>query len=417
MRQSQLFTKTRKFAPKDEVAKNAQLLIRGGFIHKEMAGVYDYLPLGLRVVENIRRVIREEMNAIGGQEVALSALQDPEIWKATDRWDDAKVDVWFKTKLKNDSEVGLGCTHEEPMARMMKEHVQSYRDLPKYTYQFQTKFRNELRSKSGIMRGREFLMKDMYSFNKTEAELDQFYDAAIQAYKNVYDRTGIGDKTYLTFASGGMFSKFSHEFQTVCDAGEDHIYVDEDKKLAINEEMMQDDVLKSLELSRDSLTKVKSIEVGNIFKYGTRYTSELGLTYKDEDGTAKPVIFGAYGIGLGRVMGTIVELLSDERGMVWPKEVAPFPVHLVSVTSGNADVAAEADRIYELLAEHGIEALYDDRDVRAGEKFADADLIGIPTRLVVSEKTMSSGGVEMVARADGTTTMISESDIIERLTK
>ncbi len=417
MRQSQLFTKTRKNAPKDEVAKNAQLLIRGGFIHKEMAGVYDYLPLGLRVIENIRRVIREEMNAIGGQEVALSALQDPEIWKATDRWDDAKVDVWFKTKLKNDSELGLGCTHEEPMARMMKEHVQSYRDLPKYTYQFQTKFRNELRSKSGIMRGREFLMKDMYSFNRTEEELDTFYDAAIQAYKNVYDRVGIGDKTYLTFASGGMFSKFSHEFQTICDAGEDHIYFNKEKKLAVNDEVMQDDILKSLDLARDSLTEAKSIEVGNIFKYGTRYTSELGLTYKDEDGTAKPVIFGAYGIGLGRVMGTIVELLSDEKGIVWPKEVAPFPVHLISIASGNLDVVAEADRLYELLAEHGIEALYDDRDVRAGEKFADADLIGIPTRLVVSEKTMSAGGVEVVSRADGTTTMIPESDIIERLTK
>jgi len=303
------------------------------------------------------------------------------------------------------------------MARMMKEHVQSYRDLPKYTYQFQTKFRNELRSKSGIMRGREFLMKDMYSFNRTEEELDTFYDAAIQAYKNVYDRVGIGDKTYLTFASGGMFSKFSHEFQTICDAGEDHIYFNKEKKLAVNDEVMQDDILKSLDLARDSLTEAKSIEVGNIFKYGTRYTSELGLTYKDEDGTAKPVIFGAYGIGLGRVMGTIVELLSDEKGIVWPKEVAPFPVHLISIASGNLDVVAEADRLYELLAEHGIEALYDDRDVRAGEKFADADLIGIPTRLVVSEKTMSAGGVEVVSRADGTTTMIPESDIIERLTK
>jgi prolyl-tRNA synthetase len=233
MRQTHLFTKTRREAPADEVSKNAQLLIRAGFVHKEMAGAYDYLPLGLRVIDKIRGIIREEMNAIGGQEVSLTALQDPEIWKETDRWDDEKVDVWFKTKLKNDTELGLGCTHEEPMARMMRDHVNSYRDLPRYTYQFQTKFRNELRAKSGIMRGREFLMKDMYSFSRTEEELDAFYEKAIEAYKNVYQRAGIGDKTFLTFASGGMFSKFSHEFQTICDAGEDIIYIDDEKGIAV----------------------------------------------------------------------------------------------------------------------------------------------------------------------------------------
>ena len=319
MRQSQLFTKTRKSAPKDEVTKNAQLLIRAGYIHKEMAGVYDYLPLGFRVIENIRKIIREEMNAIGGQEVSLSALQDPEIWKATDRWDDSKVDVWFKTKLKNDSELGLGCTHEEPMARMMQEHVSSYRDLPRYAYQFQTKFRNELRAKSGIMRGREFLMKDMYSFSRNQEELDAFYDKAIQAYKNVFERAGIGDKTYLTFASGGMFSKFSHEFQTLCDAGEDRIFVDKEKGIAVNEGMMRDEILKSLGVARETLVESKSIEVGNIFKFGTRYTSELGVTFKDEDGKDMPVVFGSYGIGLGRLMGAIVELLSDAKGIVLPK--------------------------------------------------------------------------------------------------
>ena len=223
MRQSELFTKTRKEDPKDEVSKNAKLLTRAGFIYKEMAGVYDMLPLGLRTLRKIENIIREEMNAIGGQEVSLTTLQDSEIWKKTDRWDDEKIDVWFKTQLKNGTELGLGCTHEEPMTRMMKEFVQSYRDLPKYTYQFQTKFRNEVRAKSGIMRGREFLMKDMYSFNQTQEALDEFYEKSIQAYKNVYQRVGIADKTFLTFASGGMFSKFSHEFQTICDAGEDYI--------------------------------------------------------------------------------------------------------------------------------------------------------------------------------------------------
>ncbi len=417
MRQSHLFTKTRKNAPSDEVAKNAQLLIRAGFIHKEMAGVYDYLPLGLRVIENIRRVIREEMNAIDGQEVSLSALQDPEIWKKTDRWDDEKVDVWFKTKLKNESELGLGCTHEEPMARMIREHVGSYRDLPKYTYQFQTKFRNELRSKSGIMRGREFLMKDMYSFNRSQEELDAFYEKAIQAYKNVFKRVGLGDKTYLTFASGGMFSKFSHEFQTVCDAGEDHIYISEEKGMAVNEEVMQDEILSTLGLKRDSLKEAKSIEVGNIFKYGTRYTSELGVTFKDESGKDQPVIFGAYGIGLGRLMGTIVEVLSDEKGIVWPKEVSPYQAHLISISGGNADVVKEADSLYDVLTENGIEVLYDDRDVRAGEKFADADLIGIPVRVIISEKTMAQGGVELSNRGEGKAEMVSDSDIVDRLQK
>ncbi len=329
MKQSQLFTKTRKEAPAGEVAKNAELLIRAGYIHKEMAGVYEYLPLGLRVLQKIQTIIREEMDKIGGQEVLLTALQDPEVWKTTDRWSDEKVDVWFKTELKNGTLLGLGCTHEEPMTVMMRDHISSYRDLPRITYQFQTKFRNELRAKSGIMRGREFMMKDMYSFSKTQEELDAFYEKSIQAYKNVYDRAGIGDKTYLTFASGGMFSKFSHEFQTVCDAGEDHIYISDEKLMAVNDEVMQNDILQGLGISREGLREAKSIEVGNIFKYGTKYSAPLGLTFKDEDGVDKDVIMGAYGIGLGRLMGTVVELLSDDKGLVWPESIAPFAVHLI----------------------------------------------------------------------------------------
>jgi len=400
MRQSQLFTKTRREAPKDEEAKNAQLLIRAGYIHKEMAGVYDYLPLGLRVIDRIRNIIREEMNAIGGQEVSLSALQNPAIWQATDRWGDDKVDVWFRTRLKNDSELGLGCTHEEPMVRMMRDHLSSYRDLPRYTYQFQTKFRNELRAKSGIMRGREFLMKDLYSFNKDQEEADAFYEQAIQAYKKVYDRTGIGEHTYLTFASGGMFSKFSHEFQTVCEVGEDRIYISDEKRMAVNDEVMEDAILANLGLERGKLREAKAIEVGNIFKYGTRYTKELGLTYRDHDGEEQPVIFGAYGIGLGRLMGTIVELLSDDKGIVWPETVAPFRAHLVALVPDPVAVAY-ADALYEELMASGVDVLYDDRDLRAGEKLADSDLIGIPTRIIVGRDTIDSGQVEVVNRKDG----------------
>ncbi len=415
MSQSQLFAKTRKENPSDEVSKNAQLLTRAGYIHKEMAGVYDYLPLGLRVLDRIKQIIREEMNSIGGQEVLLSALQDPEVWKATDRWDDEKVDVWFKTDLKSGTQVGLGCTHEEPMARMMKEYIASYRDLPTYIYQFQTKFRNELRAKSGIMRGREFLMKDMYSFSRSQEELDVFYERVIDAYRNVYARTGIGDTTYLTFASGGMFSKYSHEFQTLCDAGEDTIYIDDDRHIAVNDDVLQDDILLSLGTSREKLRQAKSIEVGNIFKYGTRYTKELGLTFKDEDGHEKDVVFGAYGIGLSRLMGTIVELLSDEKGIVWPSSVAPFQVHLIELSSGNSEISNQAQVLYQELSRAGVEVLWDDRDLRAGEKFADSDLLGIPTRIIVSEKNLQNKTVECIERASGAVSMIPLINVVQTL--
>lgn len=417
MRQSQLFTKTRKTAPKDEVAKNAQLLIRAGFIHKEMAGVYSYLPLGLRVLNNVVRVIREEMNAIGGQEIAMTALQDKEIWERTDRWDDAKVDNWFKTAFKAGGETGLGITHEEPLTRIMSGHISSYRDLPTMAYQFQTKFRNEMRAKSGIMRGREFLMKDLYSFARDTQQNQEQYDAVRAAYIRIFDRLGIGARTYPTFASGGIFSPFSEEFQTLSDAGEDTIYVHEAKRIAVNKEVMDEANLATLGLSRDELVEQKAIEVGNIFHLGTKFSEPLGLSYKDETGAEHPVVMGSYGIGPSRVMGVIAEVLSDDKGLVWPSELAPFAVHLISITSGNETVAKEADRLYELLREHDIEVLYDDRDARAGEKFADSDLVGIPMRLVISEKTIAAGGVEAILRASGTTTLVPESGIIDFLGK
>lgn len=416
MRQSQLFTRTRKEAPKDEVAKNAQLLIRAGYIHKEMAGVYAYLPLGLRVVEKIKQIVREEMNAVGGLELIMTALQRKELWEQTDRWDDKKVDVWFKSELKAGGEVGFGWSHEEPITAMMTQYLESYRDLPAYVYQFQTKLRNELRAKSGIMRGREFVMKDMYSYSVSEEAHKKFYDATIQAYHRVFERVGLGDKTFLTFASGGAFTQFSHEFQTVSDAGEDTIFLHRGKKLGINTEVLSDEVLTQLGVKRDELEEVKTIEVGNIFSFGGTKSEQLGLYFADEDGTKKPVILGSYGIGITRLMGSIVEIFSDDKGIIWPKEVAPFQVHLIALTGGNADVQKEADRIYEMLGEHGIEVLYDDRDVRAGEKFADGDLIGIPTRIIVSEKTVAAGGVEISSRAEGKGTLLPESEIIERLT-
>jgi len=401
MRQSQIFTKTRREAPSDEVAKNAQLLVRAGYIHKEMAGVYSYLPLGLRTLNNIVQVIREEMNAIGGQELVMTALQDKELWSRTDRWDDSKVDNWFKTSFKSGGETGLAITHEEPLTRIMTEHISSYRDLPVSAYQFQNKFRNELRAKSGIMRGKEFLMKDLYSFSKDEAEHKAFYDKAREAYVKVFERLGIGAQTYVTFASGGIFSEFSEEFQTVSEAGEDTIYVDEEKRIAINKEMFNDATLTKLGLKREELVEKKAIEAGNIFHLGTRFSEPLGLSYTDETGAKKPVVMGSYGIGPTRVMGIIVEVLADEKGLVWPERVAPFAVHLVSLGKEGDEISKTADAVYDDLIRAGVEVLYDDRDARAGEKFADSDLLGIPKRIVVGKDAVATGEFEVVNRATG----------------
>ena len=388
MRYSQLVGKTKKEAPKDETSKSAELLIKAGFIHKEIAGAYAFLPLGYKVLSKIVQIIREEITAIGGQELILSALQNPEVWEKCNRWDDSIMDVWFKTKLKNGAELGLAPTHEEPLTHLMKSQINSYKDLPKYIFQFQTKFRNETRVKGGLLRTREFLMKDLYSFDKTEEDLNNFYEKAKAAYIKIFDRMGIGDRTYLTFASGGTFSKYSHEFQTVCEAGEDTIYLDRKKGIAINKEVFTDDVIKDLGLNKDALEEVSAIEVGNIFKQVTKFSKPLGLTYLDADGAQKPVITGAYGIGPARVMATVVELCHDEKGILWPEELSPFHVHLVGLNLEKTDVNKKAEEVYKKLTEKNIDVLFDDREeATAGEKFSDADLIGIPYRFVVSAKT------------------------------
>ncbi len=412
MKQTHLFTKTRREAPKDEVSKNAQLLIRAGYIHKEMAGVYDYLPLGLRVLNKIVGIIREEMNAIGGQEVLLSALQDRAKWEATNRWDEKIVDIWFKTKLQNDTELGLGFTHEEPLTALMKDHIQSYKNLPQAIYQFQNKFRNETRAKSGILRGREFLMKDLYSFNIDEKTHDEYYESAKKAYIRIFDRLGIGGETYVTFASGGSFSKYSHEFQTICEAGEDIIFVNEAKRIAINKEVLSDEVLKDLGLDRSDMVEKKSIEVGNIFDLGTKFSDALGLNYKDELGKIKPVVMGCYGIGPGRAMGTIAEVWSDDKGLVWPESVAPFQVHLIALYGKDDKVRKAADELYTKLSENGVEVLYDDREGSAGEKFGDSDLIGIPWRYIISEKTLATDSVEVKDRKTGKVEMKKVGEIL-----
>lgn len=413
MKQSQLFTKTRKEAPADEVAKNAQLLIRAGFIHKELAGVYSLLPLGVRVLEKIVTIVKNEMNAIGGIEMKTSVLQNKEVWEKTNRWDDEVVDNWFKTELKNGTEVGLSFTNEEAYSSIVKNFVNSYRDLPLYPYDFKTIFRNELRSKSGIIRGREFYWKALYSFSKDQAEHDVFYEKAKVAYMNVFRRVGLGDMTYMTFASGGTFSKYSHEFQTISDAGEDLIYIDDAKGIVINKEVLNDEVLAELGIDRNTLREEKSIEVGNIFSLGFKFSEPFELTYKNSEGVEIPVFMGSYGIGITRLMGTIVEVLSDEQGIIWPESVAPFTVHMIQI--GNTD--DQAMQLYNQLTDRGIEVLWDDRDISAGVKFADADLIGIPHRVVISEKSLEKGGLEYKKRNESESKIITESQLFEILKK
>jgi prolyl-tRNA synthetase len=391
MRQSQLFTKTQKNAPADEVSVNAQLLIRGGYVDKLMAGVYTILPLGLRVMKKIEQIIREEINSIGGQEMFMPSLHPKEIWEKTGRW--STMDDLYKVKDSSDREFALGSTHEEVIIPLAKKFVQSYKNLPFSAYQFQNKFRMELRAKSGILRGREFIMKDLYSFHLDEKDLDEYYEKASGAYANIFNRVGIGEKTYKTFASGASFSKYSHEYQTITPAGEDVIYICEKCQIAVNKEIIEDVEYKCPECNEKLDKTEKSVEVGNIFKNRDKYTKAFDLTVKDEKGEEKMLVTGCYGIGLQRVMGTIVEVYNDKKGIIWPESVAPFRVHLISLGKDE-----EAEKIYEDLQKNNIDVLLDDRDASAGEKFADADLIGIPYRIVVSEKSLKAGGVEIKKR-------------------
>jgi prolyl-tRNA synthetase len=411
MKQRDIYTKSRKEAPSDEVSKSAQLLIQAGYINKEMAGVYDILPYGLKVMKKIENIIRLEMDSVGGVEMSMTALQDPELWKKTNRWSDEEVDNWFKTELKNGNELGLAFTHEEALTNLMKNHINSYKDLPVYPYQFQIKFRNELRAKSGIMRGREFLMKDLYSFSISKEQHDAFYEQMKEVYMNVFEKVGLGDVTYLTFASGGSFSKFSHEFQTVTDAGEDKIYVSKEKGIAINEEVMNAEVLGDFAIEKDELEEMKTVEVGNIFSLGTKFSEPLELIVDDEKGERVPVYMGSYGIGVGRLMGTIAEVYADEKGLVWPESVAPFKYHIVNLL----DDDTAANDLYAEMQKAGVEVLLDNRDVGAGAKLGESDLIGIPYRIVVGKNFSESGKLEIVKRETGETTELTVKDFVKTL--
>lgn len=560
MKLSESFTKTLREAPGDEVARNAKLLIQAGFIHKEMAGVYAYLPLGLRVIEKIKQIVREEMNAAGGQELLMTVLQPQDIWEKTNRWDDKIVDNWFKTKLLNGTELGVGLTHEEPVVDAAKAYISSYKDLPRSVYQIGNKFRNEKRAKSGILRGREFIMKDLYSFARDQRQHEMVYEGLAAAYHKVYDRLGLGDITYRVKADGGIFTKrFSDEFQTRSPIGEDTIFHVPDSDQYYNQEVapsrapeidqpsdqlameekhtpgivgveqlarelgvpvgrtvktmlyVVDDVVTAVAVRGDysvneiklrmaldaksvaladeetikrvtgaeigfagllglpedvrivaddsteplvnfelganktdyhtinvnwdrDLTKpdrfydvkdaregdaypesgkvyevFKGVEVGNIFPLETKYTDLLGLYYTDEKGERQSIIMGSYGIGVSRLMGVIAEHFADDRGLVWPAQVAPYAVHIVVI--GN--VMEQAAALYDELRGRGIEVLMDDRDARPGEKFADADLIGIPHRVVVSEK--NGDKFEYKARTADTAEILTRDQLFAKL--
>lgn len=563
---SELFTRTSKTAPADETAHNARLLIQAGFVYKVMSGVYAYTPLGLRVLENIKQVVREEMNKLGAQELIMTSLQRRDTWEATGRWDDEVVDIWFKTHLKDGTELGLAWSHEETIIEMMKQHISSYKDLPANVYQFQTKLRNELRAKSGVMRGREFVMKDMYSCSLDAKQHDAFYNATIDAYKNVFNRLGIGQDTYVTFASGGAFTQFSHEFQTVCEAGEDIIYRVpstgecfneeiapsmaptpdiESKELLPMEDVKGDDIVgvdklakflkipvgqttktmlyvsdkgefiaaavrggyqinedklkavlgvKSIELADESAVErvtgakigyagllnlpaevkvvvdescakrtnfemgsnrtnhhtvnvnwgrdlpepeqyydiktakkgdlnpdtkevyevLKSAEVGNIFNFGTQKSEEMDFAYTDETGSRQYVHLGSYGIGITRLIGVLAEKFADDKGLVWPEVVAPARVQLLAL-GNDPEVSEAADQLYESFKEKGVSVIYDDRDTGAGAKFADADLMGTPFRVVVSRKTLADSAVEFKPRTSDEAEMVPLEQIVSKI--
>ena len=412
MKYSNYFQKIKKEAPKDEASRNAQLLISAGYIHKELAGVYSILPLGNIVMENIKSIIRKHMNLLGAHELHMSTLQNPELWKKTDRWEDDKLDIWFKTKLKNNTELGLGFTHEEAVVNMLKQHVYSYVDLPVYVYQFQHKFRNELRAKSGLMRGREFEMKDLYSFCKNQQDQENFFEKVKQAYIDIFDDLGIGKTTYVTYAGGGVFSKYSIEFQTISDAGEDTIYVDENKKIAINKEIFTDEICKEFEIDKTQVVEKKSIEVGNIFNLGTRFSDALELMYSDDKNQKQSVWMGSYGIGIGRVMGTIAELFADEKGLIWPKSITPFQIVVVPLQE-DTEVKDEAEKIYESLIKNGSSVLLFDTKGQVGEKLSQVDLLGIPVQVIVSKKGLLEGKFEIKDRESGEVTYKTFFDIVE----
>lgn len=408
MKQSQFFTKTSKTLPEAEESKNAQLLIKGGFINKSSAGVYSLLPLGLRALKRVNQVIREEMNALGAEELSLPALIHKKYWQQSNRWD---LDVVYKTsasqqKLKaGDCEYGLGWTHEEVVAAIAKRFINSYKDLPKYVYQIQTKFRAEQRAQAGLLRGREFLMKDLYSFHADEKDLNKFYQEVILAYQKILKRMGL--KALVTEAGGGAFTKeYVHELQVLHPAGEDTIFYCKSCKWSQNKEIAKVKAGDKCPKCKEKLLESRGIEVANVFRLGTKFSKDFNLNYLDKNGKKHFVVMGSYGLGPSRLLGALVEVNNDGKGILWPESVAPFKVHLVQLGDSKA-VKREAKNLYKTIRQKfNLEVLYDERSVSAGEKLNDADLLGMPWRVVISEKTIAVKKVEVKKRSEKTPKLV-----------
>ena len=413
MRQSKLFPKTRKDSPKDAVSVNHKLLVRAGFIDQLMAGSWTLLPLGWRVVDKINNIIRDELDRIGCMEALMPLLHPKDIWNETGRWDKAD-EVMYKLKDSRDKDFALSFTHEEIFLDLVRKHLTGYKDLPMALYHISTKFRNEPRARSGILRGREFMMKDLYSMHRTKEDFDEFYFSVLEAYKRIFSRIGFDYK--VTEAGGGVFTEnVTHEVQIPAEGGEDTIYFCGKCDWAVNTEVFDPHAVKeNLDKSAmkkcpkcgGAVVKSKSIEVGNIFPFGTSYSEKMKVYFTDEDGKQKPVYFGSYGIGSTRVMGTAVEVGHDDKGIVWHESIAPFAFHLVELPGGHGE------EIYNKLMQAGHEVLWDDRDVSAGEKFSDADLIGIPVRLVISKKTATK--IEWKRRAENQVKTMSLEELLKR---
>jgi prolyl-tRNA synthetase len=408
MRYSQLFGKTVRDFPKEEVSINAKLLIKAGFIDKLMAGSFTLLPLGFRVKEKIEQIVREEMNKTGASEMLMPLLHPKEIWNETGRWDSAK-EVMYQFK-KDNKEYALSFTHEEIVLDVLRKKISGYKDLPVKVYHFSTKFRDEPRAKSGILRGREFLMKDLYSAHLTAEDLDKYYWEVADAYLKIFKRLGLEAK--VVEAAGGVFTdSHTHEFQVLCDQGEDTIFYCAKCDFAENKEIATLHKGETCpKCKKDKITEAKAIEVGNIFKFGTVYSQKMGVYATDKDGLRKLLHFGSYGIGITRMIGTLVELFHDDKGIIWPKVVAPYQVHLISIQE-----SVKAEKIYEKLLAEKIEVLYDDREASVGQKFADADLIGISVRLVVSAKNADK--LEWKERANEKTELLGLEEVLKRLKK
>ncbi len=422
MRLSNLFTKTSKETASDADSVNARLLTQAGYIWKTMAGVYSYLPLGLRVLNNIEKIVREEMDGIGANEIQMSAFAPKQLWEKTGRWDHKVLDVLFHVPAASDQEYALNPTHEEIVTPLMQTFVQSYRDLPRACYQIQTKFRNEPRAKSGVMRGREFLMKDLYSFHADDADLDRYYEIAMAAYSRVFTRLGFEESTYLTYASGGSFCKYSHEYQIVLPQGEDTIYISleaekQGKRIAVNKEIYEPGVTVCPVTGGKEFREERASEAGNIFKLGSRFSDAFDFTYTGEDGKRKPVLMGCYGIGISRLLGIIAESTGDDMGLCWPDAVAPARVHIVTLAkSADEESFTAAQALYEELSSQGIACLFDDRlEATAGVKLAVADLIGVPLRVLISAKTLKEGKLEVKERRGGAVSMESKTELLKRL--